>query len=282
MKSNLPMSSTPIDVLATKAQAIRESIISMLAIAQSGHPGGALGMADLYASLYFDFLHHDPEQPLWADRDRVILSNGHTCPVLYATLAEAGYFPKEELATLRRINSRLQGHPHLGSLPGVENTGGPLGQGLSQACGLALGLRLDKKDQKVICLLSDAEHEEGQTWEAYLFGAKYKLNNLIAIIDRNQIQIGGTTDQVMPLEPFRAKLEAFNWSVEEIDGHDFGQIRNALQAASRSKKRPTVIIANTIPGKGVDFMEQKYQWHGKPPTPEQAVDALAQLEKHSL
>jgi transketolase len=264
--------------LKDSARSIRQSIITMLEHAQSGHSGGSLGMTDVFTTLYFHTANHKPNQPDWEERDRVLVSNGHICPVWYATLAEAGYFPKEELQTLRQINSRLQGHPHLGSLPGIENTSGPLAQGFSQALGLAYALKMDGKKNRVFCSLSDGEHQEGQVWEAYLFGGKYKLNNLVAFIDRNNIQIDGTTDSVMPLEPLKEKLEAFNWRVLEINGHDFTAIVDAL-TIDPSNDKPTVIICKTIPGKGVSFMENKYEWHGKSPTPEQAKQALAELSE---
>lgn len=269
--------SLPPQELATKAQIIRQGIIETLATAGSGHSGGSLGMTDVFTALYFNLLKHDPHNPHWPDRDRVILSNGHICPVWYVTLAEAGYFPKEELKTLRKINSRLQGHPHLHSLPGVENTAGPLGQGISQACGLALGLRMDHKQNRVICLTSDGEHQEGQTWEAYLFAAKHALGNLTVFVDRNYIQIDGRTEDIMPLDPLAQKLTAFNWHVQEIDGHDFSAIQSAFETAQTLSDQPSVIICNTIPGKGVDFMENDYRWHGAAPSPEQAVQALTQL-----
>jgi len=272
---------TPIDTLVAKAQAIRESIITMVATAKSGHPGGALGMADIFTLLYFETLRHDPQKPNWPERDRLLLSNGHICPVLYATLAEAGYFPKDEVLTLRRLNTRLQGHPHLGSLPGVENTSGPLGQGFSQACGLAYGLQMDGRDSRVFCITSDGEHEEGQVWEAYLFAAKYKLSNLTVLIDRNHIQIDGRNEDIMPLEPLAEKLQAFGWHVLEVDGHNFGEIRQALRTATEETAHPTVIICQTIPGKGVSFMENKYEWHGKAPNSEEATEALRQLQSGS-
>jgi len=271
------VSDTPTDILVRKAQAIRESIITMLATAKSGHSAGPLGMTDVFTTLYFDILKHDPHQPLWSERDRLLLSNGHICPVLYATLAEAGYFPKEELATLRRLNSRLQGHPHLGSLPGVENTSGPLAQGLSQACGVAYGLHMDQLPNRVYCLMSDGEYEEGQVWEAYLFAAKYKLHNLTVMIDRNFIQIGGLQETIMPLEPLAQKLQAFNWHVQEIDGHNFSEIRAACHSAEKTISQPSVIICRTTPGKGVSFMEDNYEWHGKAPTEDEAQRALAEL-----
>lgn len=263
--------------LARRALRIRRSIITMLAHAQSGHSAGPLGMADVFAMLYFDILKHDPHQPHWPDRDRVILSNGHICPVLYATLAEAGYFSRQELFTLRQIDSRLQGHPHLGSVPGVENTSGPLGQGLSQACGLSLALRLDENPARVFALLSDGEQQEGQTWEAYQFAAKEQLNNLTVLIDRNNIQIDGPTEEIMPLDPLKEKIASFNWQVLSIDGHDHGAIKLACEEAAQETNKPTAIICNTIPGKGVSFMEGKYQWHGKPPSAEEAEQALAEL-----
>jgi transketolase len=266
--------------LAATALKIRQLIITMLSHAKSGHSGGALGMADVFTTLYFAVAKHDSHNPSWEDRDRILLSNGHINPVLYATLAEAGYFAKQELFTLRQLHSRLQGHPHLGSLPGVENTSGPLAQGLSQACGVAYSFKMDKKDNQVFCLMSDGELEEGQNWEAFMFAGKYKLAKLTAVIDRNDIQIDGTTADVMPLEPLRQKLESFNWHVIDVDGHDFKSLIHAFHAAAQTNF-PTAVICHTIPGKGVDFMENKYEWHGKPPTPEQAEDALAQLNKGS-
>jgi len=262
--------------LRQKANAIRQNIIKMLVKAGSGHSAGSLGMADVFTALYFNILKHDPKKPNWKDRDFLILSNGHICPALYAALAEAGYFKKEELATLRKLGSRLQGHPHRG-LPGVENTSGPLGQGLSQAAGLAYALKMDGKKNTVYCLMSDGEHDEGQTWEAVMFAGKNKLPNLTAIMDRNNIQIDGNTEDVMPLEPLRAKYEAFNWHVLEIDGHNLEQIIDAAGEAKAIWNKPVMIIANTIPGKGVDFMEYDYTWHGKPPTPEEAERALREL-----
>lgn len=263
--------------LAQRAVRIRRSIITMLEHAGSGHSAGPLGMTDVFTALYFDILKHDPHKPDWPDRDRVILSNGHICPVLYATLAEAGYFPRKELFRLRQIHSRLQGHPHLGSLPGVENTSGPLGQGLSQACGLSLALRLSENPARVFALLSDGEQQEGQTWEAYQFAAKEKLGNLTVLIDRNHIQIDGRTEDIMPIDPLAAKIESFNWHVLSVDGHDMNAIKLACEAAGEESQKPTAIICNTIPGKGVSFMEGKYQWHGKPPNREEAEQALNEL-----
>jgi len=267
-----------INELKYKANDVRQDIIQMLLGAGSGHSAGPLGMADVFTALYFGVMNHDPENPKWEDRDRLVLSCGHICPVLYATLAEAGYFPKEELKTLRKINSRLQGHPHNLSLPGLETTSGPLAQGTSQAVGMAYGLMMDhKKSQRVYLIMSDGEQDEGQTWEAISFAAKYKLHNLTAIIDRNNIQIDGYTEEIMPLENLKAKYEAFNWHVLEVDGHNHEQIIDACYEAKAIYEKPTVIIAHTIPGKGVDFMEYDYKWHGTPPNKDQALTALKEL-----
>ncbi len=272
------LSDKQIQDLEIKANEIRQDIIKMLLAAGSGHSAGPLGMADVFTALYFgDVINNDPKDPWKEDRDRVILSNGHICPVWYPTLAHAGYFPKEELMTLRKLNSRLQGHPHYRELPGVENTGGPLGQGLSQAIGHALAARMDGKVWRTYALLSDGELQEGQNWEAIMFAGKNSLNNLTAIIDRNNIQIDGFTEDIMPLEPLADKFKAFNWSVIEIDGHNFAEIVGALEKAKAIFENPTVIIAHTIPGKGVDFMKNKYEWHGKPPNKEEGEKALAQL-----
>lgn len=264
--------------LEEKANLIRQDIIKMLLAAGSGHSGGPLGMADIFSALYFNILNHDPAKPDWKDRDRLILSNGHICPVRYATMAHAGYFPITELKTLRKLGSRLQGHPHRGALPGIETTSGPLGSGLSQAIGLALAGRIDGAKWRVICLMSDGEQEEGNTWEAAMLAGKYKLNNLTALMDRNNIQIDGFTEDIMPLEPLREKYEAFNWHVIEIDGHNMEEIIDAFSQAKAIFEKPTLIIAHTIPGKGVDFMENKFEWHGKPPNKEEAEEALKQLK----
>jgi transketolase len=277
LRPQAPPAAQSLADLAQTAISIRKSIVEMLMKAGSGHSAGPLGMADVFTALYFNVLKHDPRQPDWEERDRVILSNGHICPVLYATLAEAGYFSKEELATLRQINSRLQGHPHFGSLPGVENTSGPLGQGLSQAAGLATAFKMDGKRNRVFCLLSDGEHQEGQTWEAYLFAGAKRLNNLTALIDRNNIQIDGYTEDIMPLQPFKTKLEAFRWNVLDIDGHNIEAIIDALNQAKSTQEQPTAIICNTIPGKGVEFMENDYEWHGKPPSGVEGAKALREL-----
>ena len=263
--------------LKLKANQIRQLIITTLLEAGSGHSGGPLGMADIFAAFYFHILQHDPKNPKWPDRDRLVLSNGHICPVQYATMALAGYFPIKELKTLRKINSRLQGHPHRTSLPGLETTSGPLGEGLSQAIGIALARNLDKKSYYVYCLTSDGEHEEGNTWEAVMFAAKNKLNNLIQVIDRNYIQIDGRTEDIMPLDPLRQKYESFNWNAIEIDGNDIKGFIEAIQKAKLVLDKPTIIIAKTVPGKGVSFMENDYHWHGKPPNKEEAAKALDEL-----
>ena len=255
---------------------LRINVVEMISEAGSGHPAGSLGMADIFTALYFEVMKHQPLKPKWLNRDYLLLSNGHICPILYASLAQAGYFKKTELKTLRLLNSRLQGHPHFDSLPGIENTSGPLGQGLSQACGLALALKMDQKTNHIYCLMSDGEQQEGQTWEAYQLGAKYCLNNITAIIDRNFIQIGGNTEQIMPLENLAEKIESFDWKVYKIDGHNFKQILKSLKAA-QNDGRPSVIIANTIPGKGVNFMENKSEWHGKAPSEKQAQQAIVEL-----
>ncbi len=268
---------TKVHELEEKANQIRQLIIDTLLEAGSGHSAGPLGMADIFACMYFHVMNIDPKNPTDPDRDRLVLSNGHICPVLYATMALAGFFPIEELKTLRKINSRLQGHPHRTILPGIENTSGPLGEGISQAIGMALAAKLDKRRYQVYCVASDGEHQEGNTWEAIMFAGKYKVNNLTVIIDRNNIQIDGVTEQVMPLEPLRAKYEAFNWSVIEVDGHNYRAFIDAVREANSILEKPTCIIAHTIPGRGVAFMEEDYLWHGKPPTSDEARKALDQL-----
>jgi len=234
-------------------------------------------MADVFTALYFDVMNIDPHKPDWQERDWLILSCGHICPVLYATLAERGYFPVSELKTLRKLGTRLQGHPHNLSLPGIETTSGPLSQGSSQAVGVALAFRMNKQKNRVYLVMSDGEQQEGQTWEAVMLAGKEKLHNLTAIIDRNNIQIDGYTEDVMPLDDLRAKYEAFNWHVLEVDGHNISAIINAYHEAEAIYEKPTVIIAHTIPGKGVEFMEGKYEWHGKPPKPDEAKIALQEL-----
>lgn len=264
-------------LLEEKAKEIREYIIRTLVEAGSGHSAGPLGMADIFAAFYFHILRHDPKNPNWPERDRLVLSNGHICPVRYVTMALSGYFPLEELRTLRKIDSRLQGHPHRTILPGVETTSGPLGEGISQSCGMALASRLDKKRHHIYCITSDGEHQEGNTWEAVMFASKYKLDNLTVIIDRNNIQIDGFTEHIMPLETLRYKYEAFNWYVLETDGHNIKMFVDAVRLARATHERPTVIIAHTIPGKGVSFMENDYLWHGKPPDKEEANKALEEI-----
>ncbi len=264
--------------LKYKANDIRQDIIQMLLEAKSGHSAGPLGMADVFTALYFGgVLNYRPDQPGWPGRDRLVLSCGHICPVLYATLAEAGYFPKTELMTLRKFGSRLQGHPHNLDLPGVETTSGPLGQGSSQAVGMALAFRMDHVKNRVYLIMSDGEQNEGQTWEAVMLAGKNKLHNLTAIMDRNNIQIDGFTEDVMPLENLKAKYEAFNWHVLEVNGNNIDEIIDACLEAQSIYEKPTLILAHTIPGMGVDFMENDFKWHGNPPNKEQAVLALNEL-----
>ncbi|MEE9551976.1 MAG: transketolase [Gammaproteobacteria bacterium] len=272
---------TDVRELKLIANTIRQDIIRSLTEAGSGHSAGPLGMADVFTVLYFNVLNHDPDNPNWEGRDYLLLSNGHICPVLYATMANAGYFPKEELMTLRKLGTRLQGHPHRLALPGLETSSGPLGSGLSQAAGMAYGLKMDSKPNLVYCLTGDGEHDEGNLWEAVMFAGKYRLDNLIAVVDRNYIQIDGNTEDVMPLNPTKDKYLAFNWDVVEINGNDIKQIITAMNTAKLITEKPTMIIANNVPGKGVSFMENDYQWHGKPPTPEQAEIALAELRHES-
>jgi len=265
--------------LEIKANDIRQSIIEMLMEAGSGHTAGPLGMADIFTLFYFHVLKHDPKNPLWAERDRLVLSNGHICPVLYATMAHSGYFPVEELKTLRKFGTRLQGHPHREYLPYVETSSGPLGLGLSQAIGMALADRIDGQDKErfIYCFMSDGEHDEGNTWEGMMIAGKNKLRNLIAIVDRNNIQIDGNTEDVMPLEPIADKWRAFNWHVIEVGGHDFKALNEAIEEAQAIAEKPTVIIAHTIPGKGVKEFERDFHWHGKPPTKEEGEMALKEL-----
>lgn len=265
--------------LEQKANEIRKSIITMLEHAGSGHSAGPLGLADIFAALYFDILNIRPEEPEWADRDVFFLSNGHTVPVQYAAMAEAGYFDKEELLTLRQTGTRLQGHPERERLPGIESTSGPLGSGLSQAAGYAYTLKyIDEiKHRFVYVVMGDGELDEGNIWEAAMFAGKNKLSQLIGFIDRNNIQIDGSTEDVMPLEDLKGKWESFGWHVLEIDGHNIESIIDAASQARAITNRPTVIIAHTIPGKGVDFMEYDYKWHGAPPNSEQAKIALEKL-----
>ncbi len=275
----LELDDETIQRLEATANQVRESIITMLLAAGSGHTAGPLGMADIFTYLYMHGLKHDPKNPSWPDRDRLVLSNGHICPVLYAAMAHAGYFPIEELQTLRKLGSRLQGHPHREWLPGLETSSGPLGSGLSQAVGMALADRIDGKegDHRIYCLMSDGEQECGATWEAGMLGGKNRLRNLTALIDRNNIQIDGFTEDIMPLEPLADKWRAWNWHVIEIDGHDFRAIDGAVRAAAAVFEKPTLILAHTIPGKGVKEFERDYKWHGTPPNEEQAKMALDEL-----
>lgn len=262
-----------------KANDIRRDIITMLEAAGSGHSAGPLGLADIFAALYFNILALRPEEPEWSDRDVFFLSNGHTVPVQYAAMAEAGFFPKDELLSLRKFGSRLQGHPEREKLPGIESTSGPLGSGLSQAAGFAYALQyIDKQPHRfVYAVTGDGELDEGNIWEAAMFAGKYKLSQLIVFIDRNNIQIDGSTEDVMPLEDLRGKWESFGWHVLEIDGHNIESIIDAASQGRAISNRPTVVIAHTIPGKGVDFMEYDYRWHGMPPNSDQAKEALVKL-----
>ena len=260
-----------------RAAGLRETVVEMLLAAGSGHTAGPLGLADIFAAFYFYILKHDPKNPAWEDRDRLLLSNGHTVPVRYAAMAHAGYFPVEECLTLRKFGSRLQGHPERERLPGVETTSGPLGSGLGQACGYALGARMDSQKFRVYCVMSDGEQDAGNTWEAAMFAGANKLSNLTAVIDRNNIQINGMTEEVMPLENLRTKYEAFGWHVLEIDGHNISAIVSAVEQAKAIYERPTLILAHTIPGKGVKEIEFDYRWHGKAPNKEEAAKFLAEL-----
>lgn len=265
--------------LEQKANEIRQDIIRMLVAAGSGHSAGPLDLADILTALYFTIMNLDPSRPEWADRDVFFLSNGHTVPVQYATMAHRGYFPIDELQTLRKFGSRLQGHPERLKLPGLENTSGPLGCGLAQASGYAYSLQyLDNaKHRWVYAVMSDGELDEGNSWEAAMFAGKYKLSQLIVFVDRNNIQIDGTTEDIMPLEDLRGKWESFGWHVQEIDGHNMESIIDAASMGRAITNRPSVIIAHTIPGKGVDFMEYDYKWHGTPPNKDQAKEALSKL-----
>jgi len=271
MAYNEMMAPTDADIekLEKQAEKIRETIISMLVAAGSGHTAGPLDMADIFTAFYFHILSHDPKRPDWPERDRLILSNGHICPLLYATLAHAGYFPVEECLTLRKFGSRLQGHPERLRLPGLETTSGPLGSGLSQAAGIAYSYRMDGKKPHIYCAMSDGEQEEGNTWEAAMFAGKNKLRNLTAVMDRNNIQIDGMTEDVMPLEPLADKYRAFNWHVLEVNGNDIRAFIAAVEEAKAIYEKPTLIIAHTIAGKGVPEIESDYHWHGKPPTKEE-------------
>lgn len=264
-------------MLEIKANEIRQDLIRMLVKAGSGHSAGPLGMAEVFVALYFHILVHRPKQPDWKDRDRLILSNGHICPIRYVTMAHAGYFPKAWLKTLRKFGSPLQGHPEREKLPSLETTSGPLGSGSSQAVGLAYAGLMDRSHWRVYCVMSDGELEAGQTWEAMLFAGRNKLYNCTFIIDRNNIQIDGPTEEIMPLEPLAAKFEAFNLHVVRCAGNSIRDVIKAVEQAHGISEKPTVIIADTIPGCGVDFMEYDFAWHGKPPNVEEAKLALHQL-----
>lgn len=272
------MQKLSIERLETMANDIREDIIRMLEHAGSGHSAGPLGLADIFTALYFDVMKHDPKNPDWDERDILLLSNGHCVPVRYATMAHAGYFDKKELMTLRKLGSRLQGHPERTKLPGMENTSGPLGSGLSQAAGMALALRMDKQAHRwVYVVMGDGELDEGNVWEAAMLVGKYKLTNIIALVDRNNIQIDGPTETVMPLEDLHKKWESFGWHVLEVDGNNIEAVIDTYAMAKAIAEKPVVIIAHTIPGRGVDFMENDFHWHGSPPNHEQAIKALKEL-----
>ena len=273
----MALTNAEIEKIEEKAELIRESIISMLVYAGSGHTAGPLGMADIFSALYFHILKHDPKNPDWEERDRLVLSNGHIVPVRYSAMAQAGYFPVEETLTLRKFGTRLQGHPERLKLPGMETTSGPLGEGLPQAGGMAYGLRMDGKKNRIYVVMGDGEQDEGIIWESVMWIAKNKLSNLTAIIDRNNIQIDGMTEDVMPLDSLRAKYEAFNWHVLEVDGHNIRQFIEAIDEAKAIYEKPTVIIAHTIPGKGVPDIEFDYHWHGKPPNKEEGERFLKEI-----
>ena len=265
------------------ADEIRISVIRSLAEAGSGHLGGSLDLADLFATLYFSILRHDPANPRWEDRDRLVLSIGHVAPVLYATLAHAGYFPKEELLTLRKLGSRLQGHPGRDKgLPGLELSAGSLGQGLSVAAGMALAARMDRKPWKVYCILGDGELQEGSVWEAAMAAAHHSLDHLVAIVDRNGVQIDGPTEKVLRLEPLRRKWESFGWIVYECNGHDHAALLQLFRSLNGNPGKPVVIIANTIMGKGISSIEGDYRWHGKVPTREQAEEFIKEIGDRRL
>lgn len=274
----MSLSDKQIKNLEETACTLRQDVISMLLEAKSGHSAGPLGMVEVFTVLYFtDAIKHNPKKPDWPERDRIVLSNGHICPIQYAAMARAEYFPVKELMTLRKFGSRLQGHPHREKLPGIEISSGPLGSGLSQADGMAYAFKMDKKKNQVVCLMGDGELDCGQVWEAAMWAGKNKLDNLTAIIDRNNIQIDGYTEDVMPLEPLKEKFESFGWHVIEIDGNNINAIYDAIMEARAIFEKPVCIIAHTIPGKGVDFMEFEFSWHGKSPNQEEAIKALAQL-----
>ena len=261
------------------AWTLRKDIITMIAAAKSGHPGGSLSAIDLITVLYFSEMRHDPKRPTWDDRDRFILSKGHACPALYAALGEAGYFPKSLFPTLRQLGSPLQGHPELGKLPGVEASTGSLGQGLSIGVGMAEAARIQNQDFRTFVLTGDGELNEGQVWEAAMYAGAKHLDNLVCIVDVNRQQLDNTTDQIMPLEPLADKWRAFKWHVIDIDGHDFRQILQAFEEAKATKGKPTVILARTVKGRGVSFMENNLEWHGAAPSAEQVAIAMDELAK---
>jgi len=273
-----PLSAQRLTELKEQANLCRQGIIRALEAAGSGHSAGSLDMADIFTALYQHVLRHDPKNPGWPQRDRLLLSCGHIAPVRYSAMAYAGYFPVEELLTLRKFGTRLQGHPERVRMPALETTSGPLGEGLAQGTGMALGAKMDGEDWRVYVITSDAEHQCGLHWEAVLTAGKFQLNNLICVIDRNFIQIDGSTEDVMPLEPLADKYRAFNWNVLECNGHDIAQFVATVEKAQQSQDKPTVIIAHTTPGKGVTYMEGDYTWHGKPPNKSQADEALRELE----
>jgi len=274
------MTDTQTQELELQANDIRMSIIKMLTEAKSGHTAGPLGMTDIFTALYFNLMKHDPKNPDWDERDRLILSNGHIVPVRYATMAHAGYFPLEELSTLRKFGSRLQGHPERHALPGIENTSGPLGTGLGQAAGIGLGLKMDGKSNRVYCLMGDGELNCGNIWESAMFAGHHNVNNVTAVVDRNNIQINGFTNDVMDLEDLRGKWESFGWHVIEVDGHNIPAFVDAVHQAHAIQEKPTCIIAHTIPGKGIKEIENIPVWHGKPPSAEEEPRFLAELEAH--
>jgi len=259
------------------ANEMRQDLIKMLLRAGSGHTAGPLGLADIFSALYFHVLHHKPKQPNWAGRDRLILSAGHLCPIRYVAMAQAGYFPKQELKTLRKLGSRLQGHPEHQTMPGLETTSGPLGDGFGQACGMAYAALMDNKKYRVYCVMGDGEQDCGVIWEAAMFAGKYKLRNLTAIVDRNNIQIDGMTEDVMPLDSLADKYRSFNWNVIEVNGHNIEEFVDATEKAKTIYNKPTVIIANTIPGRGVPEIEFDYAWHGRPPKVAEAKKFLEEL-----
>lgn len=275
MQSLSPQRLTELEV---QANLCRQGIIRSLLAAGSGHSAGSLDMADIFTAFYQHILRHDPKNPEWEDRDRLLLSCGHITPVRYSAMAYAGYFPVEELLTLRKFGSRLQGHPERTRLPALETTSGPLGEGLAQGTGMALGAKLDGKDFHTYVVTSDAEHQCGLHWEAVLTAGKFNLDNLMCVIDRNFIQIDGSTEDVMPLEPLADKYRSFNWEVFQCNGNDMAEFIATVEKAKAAKGKPSVIIALTTPGKGVSYMEGDYTWHGKPPNKEQADEALRELE----